>query len=444
MTVVLDRRRVLAGGAAAALAGAAPGPLVAQAKPVTLTFAFARDETGAVRDLVDAFNAAHKGEIRVTWREAPARTDAFFDDLRRQFAAGTPEVDVFGADVIWTAEMAAQGWIADLSGRIHDELAIGDFLKASVDSARYRNRLFAVPWFTSVGMLFYRRDLLEAAGFADPPGTWDQLARMARAVMDQRGVPHGFVFQGDAYEGGVTNALEFIWSAGGRAWRPQTQTAGSFGMNVTRPTVIGLNSAASRRGLAKARELVAQGVAPAAVTGYHERDAIAAFGKGEAVFMRNWPFAYGRLGESAFGALDPAQIGVAPIPTLSPAGESFGCLGGWNLAIAADSPKQDAAWRFVRFAVEAAQQRALAATGGFLPTLRPLYDDAELQRVLPILAKGRHAIATARARPRSPIYSRLSPPLARMFNGVLTGETEPGPALRRTQAELEAIVARHR
>ena len=39
--------------------------------------------------------------------------------------------------------------------------------------------IFGVPWYTDAGLLYYRRDLLEKAGFSDPPKTWEELAEQA-------------------------------------------------------------------------------------------------------------------------------------------------------------------------------------------------------------------------------------------------------------------------
>jgi multiple sugar transport system substrate-binding protein len=427
------RRAVLAGGAATLAAAALPRRAAAQGR--SITFAFAPDDSGAIQRLVDGF--ADATGIAVRWRKTDRASDAFFRELRSDFLAEARDIDVFGADVVWTAEMAERDQIRNLSGFVRARDLGRALLPAAVRTTLYRNRSWAVPWFTDAGLLYYRRDLVGEA-----PASWDALAAAARPVMEAGDATHGVVFQGDAYEGGVTNALEFIWGAGGRPWTGQVSVAGalSMGQAAQEPNVVTLNTRDAIEGLARARALVANGIAPEAVTDMREQESLEAFMAGEAVFMRNWPFASGII--AADGRLSPEQVGVAPIPAVRPEGQSYGCLGGWNLAIPADAPQPEAALAFIEYATLPEQQRMMAEVGGFLPVRPELYDDAALAEAAPVVALGRTALATARARPSSPFYSLLSPRLAFMFEDVLSGEREPAEAVARTEAELRRILRR--
>jgi multiple sugar transport system substrate-binding protein len=442
--MTISRRHFLETTAAGVATGALAAPAVLAQARTTLNFAFAPDESGAIQALIDEFNGTNGDGIEVSWIEAPEQSDDYFRFLVSEFEAGATEIDVFGSDVIWTAELATSDWIRDLSQQVFGDIDTSAILPAALNSAYYRNRLWAVPWYTDAGMLFYRRDLLEEAGITEPPATWDELSAAAQTVMEASGVPHGLVLQGGRYEGGVTNALEFIWSAGGRVWTGQSEVAGAFGLQVAEPNVIVLDSRASAAGLAKAREMVEAGVIPEAVTDFDEREALRVFASGDAVFMRNWPFAYGLLGSEEFGRVSPDQVGVARIPTLRPDLPSYSCLGGWNLAISARSQQAAAAWAFIRHAIQPEQQRQMAQTGGFLPVLTPLYDEPGLRDAVPVIALGGEAVRAARARPSSPIYSLLSPRVSIMFNRVLSGEREAALAVAQTAQELETIVHNHR
>ena len=57
-----------------------------------------------------------------------------------------------------------------------------------VDNNTVGGKLVAMPWFTDAGMLFYRKDLLEAAG-KQPPQTWQELTATANELQDEEPAP---------------------------------------------------------------------------------------------------------------------------------------------------------------------------------------------------------------------------------------------------------------
>ena len=61
--------------------------------------------------VVQGFNRQHQGQIRVTYRNFPV--NRYLDELRRMFSGTGRRIDVIGGDVIWPAEFASKGWIAD-------------------------------------------------------------------------------------------------------------------------------------------------------------------------------------------------------------------------------------------------------------------------------------------------------------------------------------------
>ena len=68
--------------------------------------------------------------------------------------------------MIWPAQFAVNGWILDLTDRFKDS---GSFLQGPVEAATYDGKLWAVPWYTDAGLLYYRKDLLEKSGYSGPP-----------------------------------------------------------------------------------------------------------------------------------------------------------------------------------------------------------------------------------------------------------------------------------
>jgi multiple sugar transport system substrate-binding protein len=179
-----------------------------------LVFSFGPDPSGNLQEVISRFNEEHRGEIQVEYREMPSDTGQYFNQLRTEFQAGASPIDVIGGDLTWTAQLAANGWILNLSDRFTQQMR-ERFVEAAVNSCTYRGDVWGVPFFTDAGLMYYRKDLLQESGISQPLETWDEFKEVARQVRDESGVPYGFVFQGAEYEGGVVDGLEYVWTHGG-------------------------------------------------------------------------------------------------------------------------------------------------------------------------------------------------------------------------------------
>ncbi len=159
------------------------------------------------------------------------------------------------------------------------------------------------------------------------------MKQMARRIMKDTGMPYGFVFQGADYEGGVANALEFIWNAGGRVMTLNLSVMGEIGQNMTDPNIITVDSKTAAHGLEIARSMITEGIAPEAVSNYHEVESREAFLSGKAVFMRHWPYVHQMTADPEQSEIRPEQVGLAALPFAAGQKSSYSCLGGWNLMV---------------------------------------------------------------------------------------------------------------
>jgi multiple sugar transport system substrate-binding protein len=394
--------------------------------PIELVFTSAPDDTETAGKLVQRFNEQNEGKYRVTFREGAADTGQRFDQLRTEMQAGGENIDVILGDVIWTAQLAANGWVADLSDRF-PESERQKYLPGSVEAVIYEGKAYAMPWYTDTGLLYYRKDLLEQSGFDGPPKTWDELQEMALKVKQDSGTRFGFLFQGANYEGGVCNGLEYIWTHGGEALDPNDATR----------VLIGSPEAVA--GLTTERSMIESGVAPEAVAIYKEDESAGTFLNGDAVFLRNWPYVYALFSDPAESAVRPDQVGVSELPSAD-GQPGNGTVGDQPLLINATSPNQDAAWEFIKFLTAPEQQEFRAVEGSFLPTRTTLYDDPEIQENVPVVALAKEALQHTRPRPVSPYYSDMSLEMAEQFNASLSGEVSPEQAAQTLQRDLERFI----
>jgi multiple sugar transport system substrate-binding protein len=416
-----------AGLAGAALLGAAGcgGGGEQGGGATNITFAFTPDEAGGLRKLIDGFNRQNRGEIQVKWREMPALSADYLEQIQAELQSGQSTVDLIGGDVIWPAQFAANGWILDLSDRFTEDMR-QDYLEGPLGSVQYQGKVWGVPWFTDAGMFYYRKDLLEQSGFSEPPDTWDQMKEMSEKVRRDAGTRYGFVFQGSQDEGGVVDALEHIWNAGGDVLDGET---------------VVIDSPEAAQGLALRRSMIVDGIAPEATGDYTTQESQAAFTNGDVVFMRNWPFVYGLLSDPETSRVRPDQVDIAPLPVADEGGQSFSGLGGWNFLVNSSAEeKLDQIWTFIEYMSAPEQQKTFALESARLPTVRSLYEDEEVLNKLPVARLGREALDNARPRPVSPYYSDMSLAMAEQFNASLKGEVPVERSLENLQEELQNIV----
>ena len=106
------------------------------------------------------FAGAASGRRRRPARHAGRRRSAS-SAVRPVAQRARAEPDVLQLDVIWTAEFAGAGWILPLDAVAGD--ADGLRPRGAWRAARWRDTLYAVPWFVDVGLLYWRTDLLDRA-----------------------------------------------------------------------------------------------------------------------------------------------------------------------------------------------------------------------------------------------------------------------------------------
>jgi multiple sugar transport system substrate-binding protein len=358
-------------------------------------------------------------DIRVEQRATPDAADQRHQLYVQWLNAGASEPDILQLDVVWTPEFAAAGWILDLD-RFHP--AIDSFFPATITANRWNGRLYAVPWFVDVGMLYWRSDLMAA-----PPATIAELERTAARARAEHGLRYGLVWQGARYEGLVTVFAEYLGAYGGRI------------LDGPRVTV---NSPAAVAALTAMRnEIYDERIVPPAALTWHEEESRFAFQNGETAFMRNWPYAYALMEDSSASRV-AGHFAVAPMPA-APGGRPTATLGGAQLAINAHSAHPEAAWAVIEYLTRPEQMLERAEGVGQFPTRPALYDSPALARALAIPpAQARAVIERAVPRPVTPVYTQLSDILQVDLHRALTRQQEPSVALAHAATEMQALLER--
>jgi multiple sugar transport system substrate-binding protein len=364
------------------------------------------------------FQAAHP-EIRVVQRPTPDAADQRHQLYVQWLNARASEPDILQLDAIWTPEFAAAGWILDLD---RFRPPTDSFFPATIAANRWGGRLYALPWFVDVGMLYWRTDLMRA-----PPATFDELERVAERARAEHGLRYGLVWQGARYEGLVTVFSEYLGGFGGRILEGGRVTVGAA------PAVRALT--------AMRDQIYREGIVPQSALTWHEEESRFAFQNGETAFMRNWPYAYALMQDSAASRV-AGRYAVAVMPA-APGGRGTAALGGAQLAINANSEHPAEAWTVIQYLTRPEQMLERARGVGQFPTRPALYDDPALARALAIPpVQARAVIEHAVPRPVTPVYTQLSDILQVYLHRALTRQLEPAAALERAAGEMQALLDR--
>lgn len=339
--------------------------------------------------------------------------------------AESPKVDVYQIDVIWPGDLGEH--FIDFYDYGAEKVVDKHFDSIIQNNTTPDGRLVALPWFTDAGLLYYRSDLLEKYD-REVPETWDELEETARYIMKKEREAgnqdfYGYVWQGDAYEGLTCDALEWIYSNGG-------------GKIVSDDQKITINNEKAVEIIDQAASWVGD-ISPTGVTGMGEEDARSMFEAGNALFMRNWPYAYALAAQE--GKPTHGNFGVAPLPA-GDSGNSAGTLGGWNLGVSKYSEHPEEAAKLAMFMAGEEVQKMRAIEGSFNPTMPKLYKDEEVLEAVPFFGDLYEVFTNAVARPSTataPKYSQVSEQFFQAVHSVLTGETDARSAIEYLELDLK-------
>jgi multiple sugar transport system substrate-binding protein len=374
-----------------------------------ITLAQGKDTSGNVQHLIDVWNKAHPQET-VRLIELPENADQQRQQMVQNAQTKSDAYTVLNLDVVWTAEFAANRWVTALP---KDQFDLSKFLPAAVRTGEYRGNLYAAPWKTDAGLLYYRKDLLKNAGISAPPKTWAELQADCGKV---KGVGC-YAGQFDKYEGLTCNFSEAVDSAGG------VVVDDSGKPNVNTPQ--------AKQGLNFLVQGFKSGMIPKEAITYEEEDARRAFEAGKLLFLRQWPYQWALSNKAA---KVKGKFDVAPLPGLN--GPGSPTLGGHNLAISSFAKNKATALDFIKYLTSPDTERANLLASSEAPTLAALYDEPALQQKFPYLPTLKASLVNAKPRPQAVRYNDVTTAIQESVYAALTGKTTTDQALADLQSKL--------
>ncbi|MBK8049943.1 MAG: extracellular solute-binding protein [Anaerolineales bacterium] len=341
--------------------------------------------------------------------------------------------DAVVCDVIWLPEI--QDDIQDISPFFGAEQS--ELVPILAETCSIEGHLVALPYVLDLGLLYYRRDLLEKYGFAHPPRTWEELARVAAEIQHQEraaGRPDfwGFVWEGHVSERIVCNALEWQHADGG-------------GVIIEPHGVVSINNLRAQNALERAHSWIGA-ISPLDMHTFDEPKVVQTWVARNAAFMRIWAMPIRMWADPVPIVADSWVVDVTGV-TLMPCGavRHAATLGGWPLAIRRDSRDTGAAIKLIKMLAspEAQRQRALLSDP-YLPTRYALYNDPTISATYPLLNEVRFLIqhggfAVRPAKVAGPLYPQVSRAYSKAVAKILYDGADAAETLAALEQQLVAL-----
>jgi multiple sugar transport system substrate-binding protein len=326
------------------------------------------------------------GKYKIVPNLIPSDADSQREQFVRRLAAHDDGMDVLGMDVTWTAEFAEAGWIRELTGDKKAQATAG-VLQPPIDTATWKDKLYAIPRSTNVQLLWRRKSLVP-----DAPKTWDDVLAASKKLKAE-GKPYVIGITAAQYEGYVVGFNTILSSLGGTLVNDTS----------TKVTVDGKTTKA----LEILHDLATDGLASKSLSNSQEPEVFAQMQNGEAAFIMNWPYV-----QSAMNAADKkiaADLGVSRLPEFAPGEPSRATLGGLNYAISKYSKHPEQAFEAAMcLRSEKHQLDGALSPAGNVPVLESVFEKPEFRKAYPFYPDILAELKTAVPRPVTPLYQNIS------------------------------------
>jgi len=391
--------------------------------------------------LVVAINAGVEGEalktaaaeyqtasgVRMEVVELPY--SSLFEKEMLDLASRTGAYDVIMMDDPWFPRLASDEKLTSLLPLYEKAGSAGpdaDFIASALALCRQPypdGRLYALPYVGNANFFFYRKDLFDRYGLAEPQ-TWDDVLRAARVIRSRERNVYGYVMRAAPGNAVVADFMPVLWAFGGELLSPTGEPE--------------LNTPEAAAALSFMIELGK--LSPPGYVSFNADEVNAYLLQGRAGMCINWPAWLPAMDDPDRSRVIH-RIAYAPMPGERVEGRS--ALGNWLLAIPAGSKNPEAAFAFIQWATQPAQMRR-AAEQGNPPTRRSVFGDSDLVRRFRAFPVQLQALEKGRPRPRDPDWNEIENVFGIYVSKANSGSISVPEALARAQAEIAAIHRRSR
>ena len=371
-----------------------------------------------IGSMISAFTTKNPG---VTIKPEYVPYEALHDKIVAAAPAGT--YDLVFIDVIWPAEFASKGLIADISSRIPSTWN-SDVLGGALSSAVYNGKYYGVPWLLDTKYLFWNESHLAKAGVERASlSSWDGVATAAKAIKSKAGIRYPLIWSWAQAEAVICDWTAMTADFGGKIFNDAGMPAFADGgalqaLEFMRKTVVdGITNPSSMQAL--------------------EDDVRKVISAGDASIGLNWTYMYAAANDPKQSKM-AGKIAIGEVPDAG--GGHISVNGSSALAITSNSKNQDAAWAFAEFVSSQSVQEQYVADS--LPIWAASYESAAVIASAPnVVPVAKKQLANMVNRPAAAQYNAVSQKLQVAIQKALTGSVTPAKALKDAEVEVNKILA---
>lgn len=334
------------------------------------------------------------------------------------FAAESPDIDLVYTYVALTAEWGNAGYLCDISDYLTaSEWA--EFSDGALNCVRYKGTPYGLPYFYSIRQFYCNMDLLNAAGFTEPPKDWDEFVKIATACTNPEKDQYG-VLMGLASNDAVCLSYQDICAL-------ENQTL------VDKEDKILFNNQYGVDALEKFVQLQTSGILdPASYgvsTGGERR---ARFETGNVAMAWEWA---AMMPEIEAQGKFKAMISVTPAIVTSGA-----ITGSEGLALSAFSKNKYWAMDLLKYLTSDEVQGKYAKISGFFPVKTTVFNDPAVLALSQAMEGANKQAQFPTYRWAAPYYSEAITSLGTHLFAALNGTETPTDALNGAASEVETII----
>ena len=373
-------------------------------------------QTQAAKD----WSTATGGDLKI----AAVPYENLHDKQALSLSSGS-DYDIVYVHPSWFGEFAKAGYLAPIDSYLADSkrnpagFSAASYLPDVLAQGEYKGKQYCLPDFVSTVVVGYRTDLFKAAGL-DAPKTVSDVLADARKLNGKGGVS-GIVMPGKA-TGAVADVFGSLLTSQDNWWYNAAGTKGT------------LDTAAATKALDF--YTTAAKYAPTGLLNMAVDDAATVAAQGKAAIVVNTTPSLSALEDSA----KSSTVGKwGYVPLAFEASKPGGELIYWNWCISSNSKNKDAAYSFLQYYTDTAQQAKVALSAATLGATKSFYDDKDVTSKLPFLPAVNSALSNSNPQPSLAAWPAIQNSIETAVQQAIQGSKSNADAVADMQKALGTL-----